>query len=71
MRDSQLRYGPSRIDVTQIQPVEMPTLTASRAVWNCSTLVEVPTYLHQPEWRKGSAMAVESISLATFWGRYD
>ena len=33
MRDSQSRYGPSRIDVTQIQPVEMPTLNESRAVW--------------------------------------
>ena len=38
MRDSQLRYGPSRIDVTKIQPVEMPTLTASRAVGTCSAL---------------------------------
>ena len=29
----------------------------------------MPIPQHQPEWRKGSAKAIESISLATFWGR--
>ena len=42
MRDSQLRYGPSRIDDTKIQErretalVEVQTLTESRVVRNCS-----------------------------------
>lgn len=32
MRDSQLRYGPSRIDDTKIHYVEMPTLNASTGI---------------------------------------